>query len=41
MIKFNLHVSCDADDEIADEVDDGMVILRHDRVCPHSAPTAR
>jgi hypothetical protein len=40
MIKFNLHVSCDADDEIADEVDDGMVILRHDRVCPHYAPTS-
>jgi len=32
MIKFNLHVSCDADDEFADEVDGGMVVLRHDRV---------
>ncbi|KAF2795712.1 hypothetical protein K505DRAFT_323856 [Melanomma pulvis-pyrius CBS 109.77] len=32
MVKFNIHVSCDADDEIADEVDSGMLVLRHDRV---------
>jgi hypothetical protein len=32
MIKFNIIVSCDADDEVAEEIDDGIVVLRHDRV---------
>lgn len=32
MIKFNIHISCDSDDELADEIDDGIVVLRHDKV---------
>lgn len=32
MIKFNMLTSCDADDDLADEVDEGIVVLRHDKV---------
>jgi hypothetical protein len=32
MIKFNILTSCDADDELADEIDEGIVILRHSKV---------
>lgn len=32
MIKFNALVSCDSDDEIADEVDNGILVLRHEKV---------
>ena len=32
MIKFNLHVSCDADKDFADEVDNGILVLRHNKV---------
>ncbi|KAF2469082.1 uncharacterized protein BDR25DRAFT_264253 [Lindgomyces ingoldianus] len=32
MIKFNMNVSCESDDELVDEVDQGIVVLRHDKV---------
>ncbi|KAJ4351976.1 uncharacterized protein N0V89_007321 [Didymosphaeria variabile] len=32
MTKFNALVSCDSNDEIADEVDNGIVVLRHGKV---------
>ena len=32
MIKFNMLTSCDTDDDLADEVDEGIVVLRHDKV---------
>jgi hypothetical protein len=32
MIKFNIHISCDSEDELADEIDDGIVVLRHNKV---------
>lgn len=32
MIKFNILVSCDSDDDLAEEVDKGILILRHDKV---------
>ncbi|KAF2186403.1 hypothetical protein K469DRAFT_573494 [Zopfia rhizophila CBS 207.26] len=32
MIKFNLVVSCDSDREIANQVDHGVIVLRHDKV---------
>ena len=39
MIKFNIFTSCDSDDELADEVDKGIVVLRHNKVCyPRSSP---
>ncbi|KAF2257789.1 hypothetical protein CC78DRAFT_538267 [Lojkania enalia] len=31
MIKFNMLISCDSDDELADEVDNGILVLRHDK----------
>jgi hypothetical protein len=36
MIKFNALVSCDSDKEFADEVDNGILVVRHDKVgfCP-------
>lgn len=32
MIKFNILTSCDSSDELADEVDSGIVVLRHNKV---------
>jgi hypothetical protein len=32
MIKFNILISCDSDDSLAEEVDNGIVVLRHDKV---------
>lgn len=32
MIKFNVLVSCDSDDELAEEVDNGILVLRHNKV---------
>lgn len=32
MTKFNALVSCDSKDEIADEVDNGILVLRHGKV---------
>ncbi|KAF2010573.1 hypothetical protein BU24DRAFT_60893 [Aaosphaeria arxii CBS 175.79] len=32
MIKFNVLTSCDSDDELADEIDDGIVVVRHNKV---------
>lgn len=33
MIKFNVLTSCDSDDELAEEVDNGILVVRHDKVC--------
>lgn len=32
MIKFNILVECDSKDELADEVNDGIAVLRHDKM---------
>ncbi|PSN60678.1 hypothetical protein BS50DRAFT_579202 [Corynespora cassiicola Philippines] len=32
MIKFNINVSCDSKKEFADEVDNGILVLRHNKV---------
>jgi hypothetical protein len=32
MVKFNILTSCESDDELAEEVDNGMVVLRHNKV---------
>ena len=32
MIKFNILTACDADDDLAEEVDKGIAIVRHDKV---------
>lgn len=34
MTKFNALTSCDSNDEIADEVDNGILVVRHDKVRP-------
>ncbi|KAL1596494.1 hypothetical protein SLS60_009141 [Paraconiothyrium brasiliense] len=39
MTKFNALVSCDSNDEIADEVDNGIVVLRHGKVRLPTLPT--
>ncbi|KAF2726790.1 hypothetical protein EJ04DRAFT_570958 [Polyplosphaeria fusca] len=31
MIKFNMLVSCDSDDELADDIDNGILVMRHDK----------
>ncbi|KAF2876046.1 hypothetical protein BDV95DRAFT_473950, partial [Massariosphaeria phaeospora] len=32
MIKFNVHVTCESKDELADEVDGGMLVVRHGKI---------
>ncbi|KAF2110956.1 hypothetical protein BDV96DRAFT_193532 [Lophiotrema nucula] len=32
MVKFNILVSCDSKDELAEEVDNGILVVRHERV---------
>lgn len=39
MIKFNILTSCDADDELAEEIDEGIVVLRHNKVRAPSIPS--
>jgi hypothetical protein len=36
MIKFNMLVSCDSEDELADDIDNGIVVLRHEKAWPLS-----
>lgn len=48
MVKFNMLTSCDSSDELAEEVDNGIIVLRHNQVriitlaiSPYSARTAQ
>jgi hypothetical protein len=34
MVKFNALVTCDTKDEFADEINNGILVVRHDKVCP-------
>lgn len=39
MTKFNALVSCDSNDELADEVDNGILVMRHDKVRAPTLPS--
>ncbi len=40
MIKFNALVNCDSDDHLAEDMDNGILIVRHDKVRRDTPPPA-
>jgi hypothetical protein len=41
MTKFNAVVACDSNDEIADEIDKGILVVRHGKVRPLAPASLR